>query len=629
MAVFNILSFQGVNQGYSDNVSVQFNSETEILTAKTATDGFPFTVYSEYYPMFNEGDLVNTLYENGYKYDFFFTPYYPFATFTSEEDTPPVYDITVSVSKTDETAPNEKNGTATITATGGIGPYEYSLNNVNWQSSNMFEGLSFGNYVVYVRDSSGNNGSATFTIEQGQYTPAPPVLPTTPDLTCLANGELPKQGGFKRAIVKTVFGTTPSTLFNGDFEKFDGQNWDQWVKYGGINVSRGQRTVKNGSGIIVPIENYTLKFNEKASSGKYIEHTSIPVQQGDKIKLSLNIGNTQGTGVTNGTYQLGSYNIPAKITTTYELRIRVKIGNFYLYNQDGGSNYEWVGQLAVVTHRADNSLGNIDSYVHSINAPNAPVTGDMLIEIFGFAKIKETITEEFKIGVAIKIPPQYIKQELNEYVSVEIDDVKYSKSTQENDNEVDSITNISDNLDYFTRPLEQIEIPIGDLYVEDIGKPENETLYAIYDQDNKPTTGWIDYGVTTSPQPFGLALAKSLMQSYQASYEEFTGSLMLKKDAERFSYLDTFSFIVRMRETGLPAEDFNSKQFVILGCDIDLKENKMSNITSREYFKRIANTSDISIPTTPNTPLPPIVNDPNNDSKVIGIFTEEFTQEFQ
>lgn len=43
--------------------------------------------------------------------------------------------------------------TVTITATGGIAPYEYSLDGFNWQFSNVFNNVPTGTNTVYVRDS--------------------------------------------------------------------------------------------------------------------------------------------------------------------------------------------------------------------------------------------------------------------------------------------------------------------------------------------------------------------------------------------------------------------------------------------------------------------------------------------
>ena len=47
------------------------------------------------------------------------------------------------------------NGTITITATGGVAPYQYSINGVTFQAGSSFAGVAPGTYIVYVRDAGG------------------------------------------------------------------------------------------------------------------------------------------------------------------------------------------------------------------------------------------------------------------------------------------------------------------------------------------------------------------------------------------------------------------------------------------------------------------------------------------
>ncbi|MBA4854069.1 collagen-binding domain-containing protein, partial [Emticicia sp. BO119] len=49
---------------------------------------------------------------------------------------------------------NQSNGSITVTASGGSGEYEYSLNNSTWQSSNVFTGLAAGTYTIYIKDAN-------------------------------------------------------------------------------------------------------------------------------------------------------------------------------------------------------------------------------------------------------------------------------------------------------------------------------------------------------------------------------------------------------------------------------------------------------------------------------------------
>mgnify|MGYP000388758685 CR=1 FL=1 len=54
-------------------------------------------------------------------------------------------------------------GSITITASGGSGMFEYSINNgTNWQSSNSFTNLQYGNYIILVRNSDGSCETANF-----------------------------------------------------------------------------------------------------------------------------------------------------------------------------------------------------------------------------------------------------------------------------------------------------------------------------------------------------------------------------------------------------------------------------------------------------------------------------------
>lgn len=48
----------------------------------------------------------------------------------------------------------------------GTAPYQYSLDNITWQASNVFNGLTAGNYTVYYRESNGCQGSQPVTVNE-------------------------------------------------------------------------------------------------------------------------------------------------------------------------------------------------------------------------------------------------------------------------------------------------------------------------------------------------------------------------------------------------------------------------------------------------------------------------------
>ncbi len=80
------------------------------------------------------------------------------ATFTI---TAPGTPIISNVVDSDITNCGLANGQATISGTGGIGTLEYSINNINWFTSNIFTGLSANTYSTYVRNQSSISCSAT------------------------------------------------------------------------------------------------------------------------------------------------------------------------------------------------------------------------------------------------------------------------------------------------------------------------------------------------------------------------------------------------------------------------------------------------------------------------------------
>ncbi len=50
----------------------------------------------------------------------------------------------------------QNNGIITISASGGTGPLQYSINNIAWQSGNTFNNIPSGYYAVYVRNANGS-----------------------------------------------------------------------------------------------------------------------------------------------------------------------------------------------------------------------------------------------------------------------------------------------------------------------------------------------------------------------------------------------------------------------------------------------------------------------------------------
>lgn len=77
-----------------------------------------------------------------------------------------------TISTSDITCYGAGNGTLDVVLTGGIAPYQYSINGISFQSSGTFTGLAAANYIVVGRDAKGCTQSLTVDITQ----PAPLVM---------------------------------------------------------------------------------------------------------------------------------------------------------------------------------------------------------------------------------------------------------------------------------------------------------------------------------------------------------------------------------------------------------------------------------------------------------------------
>jgi hypothetical protein len=75
-------------------------------------------------------------------------------TETAEITSPPMLNINLH-SKTDIRCFDRSTGELILTSAGGVGGYEYSINNVDWQSSAVFSALKATGYTVRVRDANG------------------------------------------------------------------------------------------------------------------------------------------------------------------------------------------------------------------------------------------------------------------------------------------------------------------------------------------------------------------------------------------------------------------------------------------------------------------------------------------
>jgi hypothetical protein len=114
------------------------------------------------------------------------------------------------------------NGSITVSGvTGGTSPYEYSLDGVNWQASNVFSNLALGNYVVNIRDASTVCVKTINVTVATAGNLAATVTATATSCTTVSNGTILISSAagsgpytFKLDAAAPVSGTIPFTFSN-------------------------------------------------------------------------------------------------------------------------------------------------------------------------------------------------------------------------------------------------------------------------------------------------------------------------------------------------------------------------------------------------------------------------------
>lgn len=128
------------------------------------------------------------------------------------------------------------NGKATINATSGQAPFQFSLDGINFQSSNVFSGLPPGNYSVWGKDANGLLGSIAVVIAA---IPPPQISFTTVPTSCANNDGV--------ITLTATAGTTPYEY------KIGTSNYQSGGVFTGLVTGGYTLSVRDGSGCIVPV----------------------------------------------------------------------------------------------------------------------------------------------------------------------------------------------------------------------------------------------------------------------------------------------------------------------------------------------------------------------------------------
>jgi gliding motility-associated-like protein len=131
---------------------------------------------------------------------------------------------------TQEAACQQNDGQLTINAINGSPPYKYSLDGINYQTSNLFTGLASGNYFATVMDAQGNKSSAAAAVTDR----CPIVHATSTNESCAKKDGTVVATGYK--------GTTPYRF------SIDGTNFQLSNTFIGLSTGSYIVTVKDANG---------------------------------------------------------------------------------------------------------------------------------------------------------------------------------------------------------------------------------------------------------------------------------------------------------------------------------------------------------------------------------------------
>lgn len=107
-----------------------------------------------------------------------------------EQPDPCATPVVITVTSNTNATSGQSDGTFTVSATGGSGGFEFSIDGANFQSSGTFSGLATGNYTVTARGTEGCSNTLQVTVGETavlQVSFSGDVLPLM-ELRCATSG---------------------------------------------------------------------------------------------------------------------------------------------------------------------------------------------------------------------------------------------------------------------------------------------------------------------------------------------------------------------------------------------------------------------------------------------------------
>ncbi len=178
-------------------------------------------------------------------------------------------DLAINALKSDLTCTGTNDGEITISNTGGMSPFEYSLDGVSYNSQNVFSNLVPGSYDAYVRDVNGCIASTTIIISEPDELV---ISPSKIDASCFGQSD-------GTILVSATGGTSPymysldGTTFTGStvFASLFAGNYTVYLQDGNGCTDSGSVTISEPDEVLTPsVSDATAVYGGRTTSGLII-----------------------------------------------------------------------------------------------------------------------------------------------------------------------------------------------------------------------------------------------------------------------------------------------------------------------------------------------------------------------
>ncbi|WP_062045502.1 T9SS type B sorting domain-containing protein [Lentimicrobium saccharophilum] len=229
----------------------------------------------------------------------------------------PAGSLSAQVDHTDVTCFGGNDGSITISnPTGGSGNYEYSIDNINWQTAGTFGGLTAGSYTVWMRDA---DDPANFVTLAVVAITQPAILAATVTWT---NETLPG------ANDGTITVSTPSGGSGAYEYSIDGVNWQASGLFNGLAPGNYDVYIRDANATDCFILLQTVTILPAGSLSAQVDHTDVTCFGGNDG--SITISNPTGGS---GNYEYSIDNINWQTAGTYG---GLTAGSYAVWMRDAG-----------------------------------------------------------------------------------------------------------------------------------------------------------------------------------------------------------------------------------------------------------------------------------------------------